>query len=434
MKHPTFTKTVIAITVAAVILITAMLSVGAAETETQPLPAESLTPEIETAASETPIDSISDGTTPTSQAALIERFTHLTHVTEENGSFTATIFSEEQIADYNARRAAGEWMDLTADEILFLISDTAMLFETYDRVQVRDLNGTIHSYRGKSFYTSEEYYNSFGIVEGEITDSYCLREDMCNAIYQRLKVMHPTMIDDLTPGTSTSMSVFFIGIPGPDPTINLGVAGTFAEHYYIVDREYFDPNVLLRWKDELTKFHFGALFYSPYNHSITYIPDLSSGDQSSVIDIYSRDNFYEDMGKDKYDANGKVVVIEVWEKSSASLKVKLRLDEKSNPEEMAQIEALWHETKGQMGKLPYEKWGQPNAEYIVVVHFNKSSGLMPVRDIAITYAADGDLNRYSFSMGIKTEEGMDIYADLTGCENLAVYINNLLKSTFQAQS
>ena len=429
MKHPTFTKTVIAITVAAVILITAMLSVGAAETETQPLPAESLTPEIETAASETPIDSISDGTTPISQAALIERFTHLTHVTEENGSFTATIFSEEQIADYNARRAAGEWMDLTADEILFLISDTAMLFETYDRVQVRDLNGTIHSYRGKSFYTSEEYYNSFGIVEGEVTDSYNIHADLCDAIYQRLKVMHPTMIDDLTPGTYTSKKVFFVGIPGPDPTINLINAGWKGEFYYELD--YHDTVQVDKWRRELQAYPFGAFYYDRHHSRISYIPDLSTGDLSSVTTVCSSSLFFPDMGADKYDATGSVVVLEVWQNATEALKATLRLDDRNNPEEIAKIISLWSDTKDNLGGVSHKELDQ-DAEYRVVIYFNNAGGFFETRDIAINYHADGKLNQFSFTDGtpytIFTPNG------LSGCENLAIYINNLLKSTFQAQS
>ena len=83
---------------------------------------------------------------PTAQELLQKKFEVYNTVTEEDGKSVVTIFSEEQIADIRTRRENGEWFWLSSEEMLYLINDTVKLFETYDVVKVRDLEGVERVY------------------------------------------------------------------------------------------------------------------------------------------------------------------------------------------------------------------------------------------------------------------------------------------------
>ena len=83
---------------------------------------------------------------PTAQELLQKKFEVYNTVTEEDGKSVVTIFSEEQIADIRTRRENGEWFWLSSEEMLYLINDTVKLFETYDVVRVRDLEGVERVY------------------------------------------------------------------------------------------------------------------------------------------------------------------------------------------------------------------------------------------------------------------------------------------------
>ena len=72
--------------------------------------------------------------TPEAQKEMEKKFSVYNHVTEENGKKILTLFSEEQAEEQWAKRQNGEQFRLTYDEILFLIGDSARLYETYDEI------------------------------------------------------------------------------------------------------------------------------------------------------------------------------------------------------------------------------------------------------------------------------------------------------------
>ena len=152
-------------------------------TEAPTPPAEGQTTPSSPVEPETPGDvTVTDPSKPVSQEQLAAKFAEYTHASEENGKKVATLYSADQIAAINARRASGEQMPMSNDEVLYLINDTVKLFEGYDIVRVVDINGTVHTYRGISFYSSEEYYNSFGVVAEQTSDSYDLEGDVYKAM------------------------------------------------------------------------------------------------------------------------------------------------------------------------------------------------------------------------------------------------------------
>jgi len=78
--------------------------------------------------------------TPTAQEQMEQKFSVYNHVTEENGKKILTLFSEEQAEEQWTKRENGENFRLTYDEILFLINDSARLYETYDEIVLTNAN------------------------------------------------------------------------------------------------------------------------------------------------------------------------------------------------------------------------------------------------------------------------------------------------------
>ena len=128
---------------------------------------------------------------PTAQELLQKKFEVYNTVTEEDGKRVVTIFSEEQVTDIRTRRENGEWFWLSSEEMLYLINDTVKLFETYDIVYIRDLEGNLKKYYGLSFFSSEEYYASFGGFDLGVTDaSFDLKKDVYETILERVRVLN----------------------------------------------------------------------------------------------------------------------------------------------------------------------------------------------------------------------------------------------------
>ena len=119
-------------------------------------------------------------TAPTSQELLQKKFGVYNTVTEENGKSLVTIFSEEQIKDILTRREKGEWFWLSSEEMLFLIEDTVRMFETYDAVCIRDLEGNVR--RFESTDTDGRYRVTLERVKV-----------LNSAVYESLKTENPDM-------------------------------------------------------------------------------------------------------------------------------------------------------------------------------------------------------------------------------------------------
>ncbi|MBQ9703967.1 MAG: hypothetical protein IJV68_05435 [Clostridia bacterium] len=89
---------------------------------------------------------------PVSMQTIKEKFGYYTSYTEEKGNTVATVYSFEHISDIRAKRNKGEWMCLTDEEVLYLITDTVALFNTCDIIRVYDIRGEMHEYYSFSRY------------------------------------------------------------------------------------------------------------------------------------------------------------------------------------------------------------------------------------------------------------------------------------------
>ena len=138
-----------------------MLHIFASDLPEQTVDTEALSPDIAPTTeedAEMPDTDLPEADTPAlnetvllTQEQLAEKFGSYTHESEQDGKRVVTLFSEDQLAELIARREAGELMLLTGQEMLYLLDDTKRLFENYDVVCVRDLDGSLYTYPGLSF-------------------------------------------------------------------------------------------------------------------------------------------------------------------------------------------------------------------------------------------------------------------------------------------
>ena len=104
--------------------------------------------------------------TPEAQKEMEKKFSVYNHVTEENGKKILTLFSEEQAEEQWTKRQSGENFRLTYDEILFLINDSARLYETYDEIVLTNSYAYGISELSESSLTGERIVSNKGDLTG----------------------------------------------------------------------------------------------------------------------------------------------------------------------------------------------------------------------------------------------------------------------------
>jgi hypothetical protein len=110
--------------------------------------------------------SVAPEDTPTAQEEMEQKFSVYNHVTEENGKKILTLFSEEQAEEQWTKRENGEEFRLTYDEILFLINDSARLYETYDEIVLTNSYAYGISELSESSLAGERIVSNKGEYEG----------------------------------------------------------------------------------------------------------------------------------------------------------------------------------------------------------------------------------------------------------------------------
>ncbi|MBO5111412.1 MAG: hypothetical protein J6D21_11945 [Clostridia bacterium] len=396
-----------------------------------------------------PVKDVNDGTAPPAASDYAARFDPYTHIVVEDGRSTVTIYSEEQLAAL----ADADWLTLTNEEALYLLNDTMNLFANYDEVRIFDENGELQTYRGASFYTSEEYYNSFGLVSGEDDVTYNLKQDVYNVMMTRLLVLCSAAERFNISGNGNEAFVFL----GREETKNIFLSGEMhGIHFYYSNPDRFilpetvdgewcghcDADTIrcefctedgpsefchhsvnnysswLHCRESLMNANYGVLWFE--QGKINYVEDLSNADYHDKIRLYPDQLFDDTVGNVKYDANGeKVAIIEVWDTASESVIARIRLDNIQNPEEIAQLEALWLPVKENCDGAPSEDYFTMT-DYRVAVYLNGFEGKWG--NYAFRYAPDGNLDQWAF----QNENDIFMPLFLTGTAEVAAYVNELL--------
>lgn len=409
-------KTLLSLTIALCLLSVGIFHIFASTTEPIDINDGSFFPTVEI----TTEVSINDGSTPVSKDQHNAKFNVYTHVSEKDGNTIATIYSKEQIVDIQRKRANGEWMYLTGEEALYLLDDTMRLFQTYDIVQINDLNGEEHIFRGTSFYSSKEYEGHFGnlFIEGS-SISYDLRRDLYEAMLYRIEMLQSGLTREKLSGKCQEMVAYINMREATDQaTLDLN---RHAIVRYFFGTDYLTTKNIIDMKAELQNFHFGALTF--YQEHIYYVEDLSLTDKAQWIELYPNGMFEPYSKLDKYDQNAeKVVVIELWEETTKDCIARIRLDSANNEQEIETIQFLWNELGNNVGSIPSSEYGVLT-DYRVVVYLNGFDSVFECTNFR--YQPDGNLNKWQFNPADSTFEPLC----LAGSRNLAEYINGILSET-----
>ena len=352
---------------------------------------------------------------PTAQELLQKKFEVYNTVTEEDGKSVVTIFSEEQIEDIRARRENGEWFWLSSEEMLYLINDTVKLFETYDIVYIRDLEGELKKYYGLSFFSSEEYYASFGGFDLGVTDaSFDLKKDVYETILERVQVLTTFVIQDESLPDEFRDSLFIADLKNPLSAESQEKLSQFSLQYWEIFSQGDEPSKAALGEN----FSNGLFCFS--DEEIIYLHTISNFEGSQILFPKSTDY------PEKYDVKERTVIIELWSKSSQNMVTRLRFDDETNHDIVQHISALWEMHKKDI--LENEGIYDGTSQYRAVVYMN---GIDSSRSTVLRYNPDGDINYFSFSHG--EDVFKNNYLLCSGSFGIAEYINELLMEYLQTE-
>lgn len=346
---------------------------------------------------------------PTAQELLRKKFDAYNTVTEEDGKSVVTIFSEGQIADIRTRRENGEWFWLSSEEMLYLVNDTVKLFEEYDVVYIRDLEGNLKKYYGLSFFSAEEYYASFGGFDLGVTDaSFDLKKDVYETILGRVRVLTTFVIQNESLPDEFRDFLFIADL-------NTKLPKEKQDKLCQSFQQYWD---LLSQGNQPIEASLGE----EYSNKLFFFSDEQIFFSQTISDFQGRQILFPPNTNypEKYDAKGRTVVIELWSKSSHDLIARLRFDDAADPDLVQRISALWEMCENAI--LENEGIYDGTSQYRAVVYMN---GFDSSCSTVLRYNPDGDINRFSFSRG--EDVFKNNYLLCSGSFKIAEYINELLK-------
>ena len=351
--------------------------------------------------------------TPLTTRQLQKKYEKFNTVTQENGKTAVTIFSEEQIDDFNKRREQGEWFWLSTEEMLFLIEDTIRLFETYDLVYIRGLDGVLHKYYGLSFFSSEEYYASFGGFDLGVTDaSFDMRKDVYKTILERSQTL------------SSASGVF----PNDSPFVILDMEKPLTEGQMETIKEGKNPCYKTGTYFGVALFFFEKIHYHKQDPNDTLI-----GAANEAI-LYSRDMDLGPVSYSKYDQNNeKVVVLELYDEESQSLVARLRFDSESDPNIIAQYEEKSREflIAGEPENGLFEKFKTYRAVIYLSGFPSESITFRNEKIYAIHYCPIGSPNQLIKTFDSRIFEYQWMYQKIS--DELTRFTNDLLSEYLQIE-
>ena len=338
--------------------------------------------------------------TPLTKRQLQKKYEKFNTVTQENGKTAVTIFSEEQINDFNKRREQGEWFWLSTEEMLFLIEDTIRLFETYDLVYIRGLDGVLHKYYGLSFFSSEEYYASFGGFDLGVTDaSFDMRKDVYKTILERI-----TVFNILIKETPLSDIIY--------SDISTPLSGTKVEELYSAVNPFYEKvntSPFGAWA-----FHEEKIYYATYDATRFILDTLEFG---TVVFPVSEQ--FPGVGHDKYDRGGSpVVVLELYDNNTKQLILRLRMDGEKDPEIISRFDE-----KYDLFCKTYTGTSSPEeiSDYRGILYLNGFESTLP----AIRFCPTGNSDLFTFCDGDAPFEHDLLFFE--GGGELLEYATSLLK-------
>ena len=341
-------------------------------------------------------------------------------VSYENEKTIIQFYSEKQIQELQNKRDKGERYSLAKEELNFIVSNTISVFEEYDIIYIRDIDGNLHKYYGLSFYSSEDYYNSFCGFNLGVTDAtFDYRRDLFDVLFMRLSVLSSSVQNGFEPG-----GIVFSNTDNLSEDTLKDLAEAFEQVYVYESR-------LPQYTQLLADYAGSAILFDTRDTFAVYCSDLSKGANSDYRYLFHNeqlDSYISPLiGHYKYDTDaGKAVIVELYEEKNQKLIARIRLDERNNPNEIAEIERL-----SKFKDNGATSTGDVITKYRAVIYLNGISILGYPRDSVIKYNPDGDIDRFDVTYGDDIFPRNPLW--LKGATPLTNYINGLLEKELTKQ-
>lgn len=342
---------------------------------------------------------------------VIEKIDQYTTISKAGEQTIATVFDPDFVADIRTRREQGEILHLSDDEVKYIIQNTIKLFEEYDLVRVYDKDGTLHTYRGLDFMLSEEYFASFGVIGKQTDASFDPAGDISKMLYIQVELLHSIIYDGADDG---SHWVFITDTPlSKEEWEDVGSA-----FFYLYELPYGND----KHRAMLKKYPFPAYYFDVDEKRVDYVPLVSAADRSTQKAVYSLQSLPDYLGKHKYDCDGKVVVVELFDYETKELITRIRFDEQNHAEEINHFFGLWNDFL----QNPIQDIATVTSKYRAGVYLMGATVQgWGTEDWAYIYCPDGNTDRCEL-MGQNV-----FYTDLlikTGCRELNEYLNVMVKN------
>ena len=346
---------------------------------------------------------------------------------EQDGKKVITIYSYEQITDINTRRENGEWFSLTAEEIEYLIWDTKNLIDNYDIVRIRSLDGSISTYYGVSFFGSEDYYACFnGFDMGEVEESYSFdfKEELLWAMYKRIEVLNSACALAATGMDENTRDRIVLSDSKPMTESRLNDLAEYYNDVFVheIDKKGFEDTA-------------GDVFYFKAvgtNIALWHTENISKG-KSAVTAKMLEGNFgYSQMGTYKYDCISPNIVIELWSEETQKMVARIRIDEQSDPELIAELRTRCDEFLFIQDTEQFP----PTHNYRAGVYLNGFTVIDYLPDIAFMYYPEGNIDQFTLIVGnpvfFELENGKTRLGAM-GCESVSEFANRMLKERLKEE-
>lgn len=288
MKNKRLVWTTVTLLIVSALLLSGSMVMLAAASENQvSLPEDSAVPDISEIA-----DLPDEGVLPVGVT--------LSQIKEENGKQVAVVLSEEEMTLLAERRANGEWLTLSMEEMVAAVKDTVDLFYNNYRIDVGTMTDGVYSvksYNGYLYYTSEAY------VKQEQQTAPRAKDDVFAIILARISAYN----DSISETNAYGICCAYADMPRLEER-------QVYEHVYLQE----DDNWTLLSFDYL-KFDAGRGFIEQYTHDRSTCYKSYHDECCECVKLFYDDVFEKEFVEPQFVEGTRRVRVEIFEEATQTL-------------------------------------------------------------------------------------------------------------------
>lgn len=335
-----------------------------------------------------------------------------TFISEENGLTVAGIYTTEQVNEFNQKRENGEWFVVTEEDLRFLLDDTVKLFTEYDIIRITDINGNVKSFAGVGYYSTEKYYSLFNKVTSLPEYSFCLDNDIVEALITRIEVIYPLVLrqEDIVSSDGAKFDMSAIMVCGYESALG-------REEYKAICGDIAHSYVFNKLSDKIKNNTRTAVFFEN-GVNLRKVNTTEEPENIFLNCIPNKPYKYE------YATDEKSVVIELYDEQAQKVVALVRI---TDEDRLAEIERMWVALFDNCGNVGFED-NTGVDKYRVCVHLNgfPSCWYSSVNLCSFFY-------RYGENNDAWSTYSTDNFASnmfhLNGCKELASYLDKIIYDT-----